>query len=87
MVLFTRYSSRLASLALPAVVVLFATACSTTVPIDFSAPPPCGPGQAGFTLQASGGETELLIGSAVVIALVAWAVLSRVKNFGGKPQA
>ena len=32
-------------------------------------------------------ETELLIGSAVVIALVAWAVLSRVKNFGGKPQA
>jgi hypothetical protein len=32
-------------------------------------------------------ETELLIGSAVVIALVAWAVLSRVKHFGGKPQA
>jgi hypothetical protein len=32
-------------------------------------------------------ETELLIGSAVVIGLVAWAVLSRVKHFGGKPHA
>jgi len=32
-------------------------------------------------------EMEMLIGSAIVIALVAWAVLSRVKNFGGKPQA
>jgi hypothetical protein len=60
-VLFTRYSSRLASLALPAVLPLLATACSTTVPIDLSAPPPCGPGHAVFTLQASGGETELLI--------------------------
>ena len=32
-------------------------------------------------------ETELLIGSAVVFALVAWAVLSRVRHFGGKPNA
>ena len=32
-------------------------------------------------------ETELLIGSAVVIALVAWTVLSRVKHFRGKPHA
>ena len=32
-------------------------------------------------------ETEMLIGSAIVIALVAWAVLSRVRNFGGKPHA
>lgn len=32
-------------------------------------------------------ETELLIGSAVVFALVAWAVLSRVRHFGGKPHA
>ena len=30
-------------------------------------------------------EMEMLIGSALVIALVAWAVLSRVKYFGGKP--
>ena len=30
-------------------------------------------------------ETEMLIGSAIVIALVAWTVLSRVKHFGGKP--
>ncbi|HYB65942.1 MAG TPA: hypothetical protein VEC59_11865 [Steroidobacteraceae bacterium] len=38
-------------------------------------------GAFGFT------ETELLIGSAVVFALVAWAVVSRVKHFGGKPHA
>ncbi|HUL46634.1 MAG TPA: hypothetical protein VLV25_06020 [Steroidobacteraceae bacterium] len=32
-------------------------------------------------------ETEMLIGSAIVIALVAWTVLSRVKHFRGKPHA
>jgi hypothetical protein len=57
-VLFTRFSSRLASLAVLAALV---GACSTTVPVDFSAPAPCRPGQAAFTLQASGGQTEVLI--------------------------
>jgi hypothetical protein len=32
-------------------------------------------------------EMEMLIGSAIVIALVAWTVLSRVKHFRGKPHA
>lgn len=32
-------------------------------------------------------ETEMLIGSAILIALVAWTVLSRVKHFRGKPHA
>ena len=32
-------------------------------------------------------ETEMLIGSAIVIALVAWTVLSRVKHLRGKPHA
>lgn len=32
-------------------------------------------------------ETELLIGSAIVFALVAWTVLSRVRHFRGKPHA
>jgi hypothetical protein len=60
-VLFTRFSSRLASLALLATLALLVAACSSTVPIDFSGPSPCQPGQAAFTLQASGGETEVLI--------------------------
>ena len=30
-------------------------------------------------------EVEMLIGSALVIALVAWTVLSRVRHFRGKP--
>lgn len=32
-------------------------------------------------------EMELLVGSALVIALVAWTVLSRVRHFRGKPHA
>ena len=32
-------------------------------------------------------EVEMLIGSAVLIALVAWTVLSRVRHFRGKPHA
>ena len=60
-VLFTHCSSRLASLALPAALALLAAACSTTVPLDFPGPSPCRPGQAAFTLQAAGGETEVLI--------------------------
>ena len=32
-------------------------------------------------------EMEMLIGSAIVIALVAWTVLSRVRHFRGKPHA
>jgi hypothetical protein len=60
-VLFPRFSSRLASLALLVGLALLAAACSTTVPIGFSAPSPCRPGQAAFTLQASGGQTEVLI--------------------------
>ena len=36
----------------------------------------------GFGLS----EMEMLIGSALVIALLAWTVLSRVKHFRGKPQ-
>lgn len=32
-------------------------------------------------------ETEMLIGSAIVIALIAWTVLSRVRHFRGKPHA
>lgn len=34
----------------------------------------------GFVLT----ETEMLIGSAILIALVAWTVLSRVRHFRGK---
>jgi hypothetical protein len=30
-------------------------------------------------------DAEMLIGSAIVIALIAWAVLSRVRHFRGKP--
>ena len=30
---------------------------------------------------------EMLIGSALVIALLAWTVLSRVKHFRGKPHS
>ena len=44
-----------------------------------------------ITVVASRGfgltETEMLIGSAVVIALVAWSVLSRVRQSRGKPPA
>ena len=29
-------------------------------------------------------DTEMLIGSAIVIGLIAWAVLSRVRQFRGK---
>ena len=32
-------------------------------------------------------EMEMLIGSALLIALLAWTVLSRVRHFRGKPQA
>jgi hypothetical protein len=32
-------------------------------------------------------ETEMLIGGAVLFALIAWAVLSRIKHLGGKPHA
>ncbi len=32
-------------------------------------------------------EMEMLIGSALVVALVAWTILSRVRHFRGKPQA
>ena len=32
-------------------------------------------------------EMEMLVGSALVIALVAWTVVSRVKHFRGKPHA
>ena len=32
-------------------------------------------------------DLEMLIGSALVIALVAWTVLSRVRHFRGKPHA
>jgi hypothetical protein len=32
-------------------------------------------------------EMEMLIGSALVIALVAWTVLSRIRHFRGKPHA
>jgi hypothetical protein len=35
----------------------------------------------GFT------DMEMLIGSALVVALLAWTVLSRVRHFRGKPQA
>jgi hypothetical protein len=39
--------------------------------------------RSGFGLT----EMEMLIGSAIVIALVAWTVLSRVRHFRGKPHA
>lgn len=32
-------------------------------------------------------EMEMVVGSAIVIALVAWTVLSRVRHFRGKPHA
>jgi hypothetical protein len=32
-------------------------------------------------------DLEMLIGSAIVIALLAWTVLSRVRHFRGKPHA
>jgi hypothetical protein len=32
-------------------------------------------------------EMEMLIGSALVVALVAWTVLSRVRHLRGKPHA
>jgi len=32
-------------------------------------------------------DFEMLIGSAIVIALIAWTVLSRVRHFRGKPHA
>jgi len=32
-------------------------------------------------------DVELLIGSALVIALIGWTVLSRVRHFRGKPHA
>jgi hypothetical protein len=37
----------------------------------------------GFSLT----EMEMLIGSALLITLVAWTVLSRVRHFRGKPQS
>jgi hypothetical protein len=37
----------------------------------------------GFGLS----DMEMLIGSALVIALLAWTVLSRVKHFRGKPHS
>ena len=37
----------------------------------------------GFGLS----EMEMLIGSALVIALLAWTVMSRVRHFRGKPHA
>ncbi|HXB17321.1 MAG TPA: hypothetical protein VNV40_00680 [Steroidobacteraceae bacterium] len=39
--------------------------------------------RSGFGLT----EMELLIGSGLVIALVVWTVLSRVRHFRGKPHA
>jgi hypothetical protein len=39
--------------------------------------------RSGFGLT----EMEMLIGSALLIALVAWTVLSRVRHFRGKPHA
>ena len=39
--------------------------------------------RSGFGLT----EMEMLLGSAVVIAVVAWTVFSRVKHFRGKPHA
>lgn len=39
--------------------------------------------RSGFGLT----EMEMLIGSAIVIALVAWTVVSRVRHFRGKPHA
>jgi hypothetical protein len=32
-------------------------------------------------------EMEMLVGSALLIALLAWTVLSRVRHFRGKPQS
>ncbi len=32
-------------------------------------------------------DIEMLIGSAIVVALIAWTVLSRVRHFRGKPHA
>ena len=32
-------------------------------------------------------DLEMLIGSAIVVALIAWTVLSRVRHFRGKPHA
>lgn len=32
-------------------------------------------------------EMEMVVGSAIVIALVAWTVLTRVRHFRGKPHA